>query len=147
MIFELAVAMILSAPSLRAEEAIKTESCSGDLKMIVTGLKNSEGQIKFDLDNNAETFKPKRNGPPAFRKGRSLITDKKVEYIFKDIPCGDYAVKFYHDENLNQDFDKFLKIPREEYGFSNCKGCILPPSFDKAKFRFDKEHPAVTIEL
>ncbi len=146
MILKLALAITLVSP-LHAEEAPKAEACAGDLKMIVTGLKNSDGQIKFDLDNSQVTFKPQKNGPSAFRKGRSPITDKRVEYVFKDIPCGEYAVKLYHDENMNQDFDKFLKIPKEEYGFSNCKGCILPPSFDKAKFLFDKDHPTVIIEL
>jgi len=144
----LKIALVFTMVStLQAQEAPKTEACFGDLKMIVTGLKNSDGQIKFDLDNSPGTFKPQKNGPAAFRKGRSPITDKKVEYVFKDIPCGEYAVKLYHDENMNQDFDKFLKIPKEEYGFSNCKGCILPPSFEKAKFLFDKEHSTVTIEL
>lgn len=145
MIAELVATLILTAKVDAQEPA--ANACTADLKMIVTGLKSSEGQIKFDLDNSPVTFKPQRNGPPAFRKGRSTITDKKVEYIFKDVPCGEYAVKLYHDENMNQDFDKFLKIPKEDYGFSNCKGCVLPPSFDKAKFRFDKDHTTITIEL
>ena len=126
----------------------KTAECLGDLKMIVTGLANDDGQIKFDLDNAADTFKPKENSKPAFAKGRSPIKDKRVEYIFKDIPCGEYAFKFYHDANMNQTLDKnFLGIPKEEYGFSNCKGCTLPPSFEKAKFLFNKERPVITIEL
>lgn len=146
MILELAIAMLMTS-NIYADEPVKTtEACVGDLKMIVTGLRNSEGQIKFDLDDSPLTFKPQKNGPPAFRKGRAPVADKKAEYVFKDIPCGEYAIKFYHDENMNQDFDKFLKIPKEEYGFSNCKGCILPPSFDQAKFRFDKEHTTITIE-
>lgn len=145
MILELAVVMMMSAKTFPQEA---TPVCSGDLKMVVTGLRSSEGQIKFDLDSNAETFKPKKGGPPAFRKGRSPITDKKVEYIFKDVPCGDYAIKLYHDENMNQDLDKnFLRIPTEQYGFSNCPGCILPPKWEKAKFHFDKEHPVINIDL
>ncbi len=116
--------------------------------MIVTGLNSDEGQIKFDLDNSSETFSPKEDGKPSFTKGRSPIKDKRVEYLFKDIPCGEYAVKLYHDANMNQDLDKnFLKIPTEQYGFSNCKGCILPPKWDKAKFHFDKEHTSITIEI
>jgi uncharacterized protein (DUF2141 family) len=152
MILELAVVMLMSTKTF-AQEATKeapkvgAAECVGDLKMIVTGLRSSEGQIKFDLDDNAITFKPKKGGPPAFRKGRSPITDKKVEYIFKDIPCGDYAIKLYHDENMSQDLDKILKIPTEQYGFSNCPGCILPPKFEKAKFHFDKEHPVINIDL
>ena len=64
----------------------------------------------------------KENGKPAFAKGRSPIKDKRVEYTFKDIPCGEYAIKLYHDTNMNQALDKnFLNIPKEQYGFSNCK--------------------------
>jgi uncharacterized protein (DUF2141 family) len=130
-----------------ASPAAATE-CKGDLLMIVTGLDSDEGQIKFDLDNAADTFKPKENGKPAFAKGRSPIKDKRVEYTFKDVPCGEYAVKLYHDANMNQTLDKnFIKIPTEQYGFSNCKGCMLPPSWEKAKFIFDKNHPSITIEI
>lgn len=125
-----------------------SEECRGDLKMIVLGLENDEGQIKFDLDNTADTFKPKENGKPAFMKGKSPIKDKRVEYIFNDVPCGEYAIKLYHDANMNQDLDKnFIGIPKEKYGFSNCKGCILPPSWEKAQFIFDHKHPSITIEL
>ena len=135
MILEMTLLTLLSRSTF-ADEAIKTApvtECRGDLKMIVVGLDSDDGQIKFDLDNAADTFKPK---------------DKRVEYIFKDIPCGEYAVKLYHDANMNQTLDKnFIGIPKEQYGFSNCKGCTLPPKWEKAKFMFDKEHPTVTIEL
>lgn len=143
--------LVLTIVSMLGQSIHATEvqnNCRGDLTMIVTGLNNDDGQIKFDLDNTSDTFKPRENGPPSFMKGRSPIKNKKVEYVFKDIPCGNYAIKLYHDENMNQDLDKnFLKIPTEQYGFSNCKGCMLPPSFEKAKFLFDKEHPTISIEL
>lgn len=146
MMIKLLVLAILCSKFAIADE-VKSE-CKGDLTMIVTGLNNDEGQIKFDLDNSADTFKPREGGPPSFMKGRSVIKNKRVEYSFKGIPCGNYAVKFYHDENMNQDLDKnFLKIPTEQYGFSNCKGCMLPPSFEKAKFLFDKEHTSILIEI
>jgi uncharacterized protein (DUF2141 family) len=125
-----------------------TSECRGNLKMIVSGLESDKGQIKFDLDNAADTFKPKENGKKAFLNGHSLIKNKKVEYLFMDIPCGEYAIKLYHDANMNQTLDKnFLNIPNEKYGFSNCKGCIRPPKWEKAKFVFDKEHPEITIKL
>ena len=127
-------------------EALK--ECRSDLKMIVSGLDSDDGQIKFDLDNSVETFKPRENGKPAFAKGRAPIKNKKAEYIFLDIPCGEYAIKLYHDANMNEDFDKnFLRIPKEQYGFSNCKGCLIPPRFEKAKFLVDKDHSVITIEL
>lgn len=156
MILEAVLFTLLSHNSFAAEDPsenalvtkLPSDQCKGDLKMIVTGLDSDEGQIKFDLDNAADTFKPKENGKPAFAKGRSPIKDKRVEYIFKDVPCGEYAIKLYHDANMNQTLDKnFIKIPKEQYGFSNCKGCMLPPSWEKAKFTFDKAHTSITIEL
>jgi uncharacterized protein (DUF2141 family) len=71
-----------------------------------------------------------------------------VEYVFKNVPCGEYAIKLYHDANMNQDLDKnALNIPKEKYGFSNCKNCMLPPSFEKAKFLFNHDHSTIKIEL
>lgn len=122
--------------------------CKGDLKMTVTGLKSSQGQVKFDLDASPETFKPKENAKPSFMKGKAVVSDQKAFYVFKDVPCGEYAIKLYHDENMNEDLDKnFIKVPKEDYTFSNCPGCLIPPSWEKAKFRFDLEHPEIKISL
>lgn len=122
--------------------------CKGDLKMLVTGMKSSNGQVKFDLDNSAETFKPKENARPSFMKGKAPVKDQKAEYVFKDVPCGDYAIKLYHDENMNEDLDKnFIKVPKEDYTFSNCAGCLVPPKWEKAKFKFDLEHTEVHLSL
>lgn len=120
--------------------------CTGDLKMNVIGLDSSEGQVKFDLDDSAETFKPQKNGKKSLVQGKAPVADKKAEFIFKNIACGDYAIKLYHDENKNEDLDmNFIKVPKEDYTFSNCPGCLLPPSWEKAKFRFDKQNTEITI--
>ena len=116
--------------------------------MNVTGLKSSAGQVKFDLDNSADTFKPQKNGKKSFIQGKAPISENKAVYIFKNVPCGDYAIKLYHDENSNEDLDmNFLKVPKEDYTFSNCSGCLLPPSWEKSKFRFDQETPEITITV
>lgn len=123
--------------------------CKGDLTMKVVGLKSSEGQVKFDLDNNADTFTPSRNdGSKSFIAAKAPVANKGAIYVFKNIPCGDYAIKIYHDENMNEDLDmRFLKIPKEDYSFSNCKDCTLPPAWEKAKFTYDLQHPEVIINF
>ena len=124
------------------------QDCRGDFKMNVSGFKSSQGQVKFDLDNSADTFKPTKNGKKSFIQGKAKISDQKVEYFFNNVPCGDYAIKLYHDENSNEDLDlNFLKVPKEDYTFSNCAGCLIPPTWEKAKFRFDKETPEITIVI
>lgn len=122
--------------------------CKGDLKMNVMGLKSSSGQVKFDLDDSADTFKPQKNGKKSFIQGKAPVSENKAFFIFKNVPCGDYAIKLYHDENSNEDLDaNFLKVPKEDYTFSNCPGCLVPPSWEKAKFRFDQETPEITITV
>jgi len=136
------VLFFISLPHSNAQD------CRGDLTMKVVGLQSSEGQVKFDLDNSADTFEPKRNAKPSYMKGKAKIENKGATFVFKNVPCGDYAIKIYHDENMNEDLDmRFFKIPKEDYSFSNCKDCTLPPSFDKAKFKFDLQHPEIIINF
>ncbi len=128
--------------------AIEAAECRGDLKMTVTGIESSKGQVKFDLDDSALTFKPQKGSKPSFVQGKAPVAGNKAEFVFKSIPCGEYAIKLYHDENMNEDLDmNFIKVPKEDYTFSNCTDCILPPSWEKAKFKFDLEHSEVNISL
>lgn len=138
------IALIMSH-SLTSHAA---DECRGDLKLKITGLRSSAGQVKFDLDNSAETFKPAKGSRPSFKQGKAPVEEKEAEYVFKNIPCGDYAVKAYHDENGNEDLDvNFLKVPKEEYSFSNCEKCMLPPSFEKAKFTFNEQEKEITVSF
>ena len=134
--------------ALLGPAALHAADCRGDLKMTVSGLKSSNGQVKFDLDDSALTFKPQKVSKPSFVQGKAPVSENKAEFIFKNIPCGEYAIKLYHDENMNEDLDmNFIQIPKEDYTFSNCPGCLLPPSWEKAKFKFDLEHSEVKVSI
>lgn len=146
------ISVLLIVLMSQAAEPVKPQDplakCRGDLTMVITGLTGNEGRVRFDLNNSGDTFKPQKNRPPAFAEGHAPIKNRRAEYTFKDIPCGGYAVRLYRDANSNQTLDlSVLGVPQEQYGFSNCKGCVLPPSWEKARFLFDKEHPVVVIAL
>ena len=66
----------------------------------------------------------------------SSINDKKCEFTFKNLKPGKYAVRYYHDENLNKVMDtNLLGKPTEGYGFSNnVIGKFGPPPFEKWLF-------------
>jgi len=66
----------------------------------------------------------------------SSINDKKCEIIIKNLKPGKYAVRYYHDENLNKVMDtNLVGKPTEGYGFSNnVVGKFGPPSFEKWLF-------------
>ena len=119
---------------------------SGDLIIIVNGLNNSKGDVQLGLFNSEESF----NGEQRKFKGVILkVENKMVIWEVKNIPFGEYAIKTFHDEDQDDEIDtNFIGIPTERYGFSNnAKGLFGPPSFEKAKFHFDKHNMQITINL
>ena len=72
-----------------------------------------------------------------------IIKDSTSSFTFTDLDTGKYAIRYYHDENLNGKMDKNLMgKPTEGYGFSNnVIGKFAPPPFEKWIFevRGDKK--------
>ena len=71
----------------------------------------------------------------------SDIKEKSCHFIFKNLTAGKYAVRFYHDENLNQvmETNNFGK-PTEGFGFSNnVKGTFGMPPFEKWLFTLNED--------
>ena len=86
-------------------------------------------------------------------KEKQLALKKKVsdlinnEITLKDLDESHYAVAIYHDKNSNGEFDTFLSIPQEKFGFSNdAKVFFGPPSFDEASF-YLKKNQRLKIEI
>ena len=78
----------------------------------------------------------------------SKIENKKSVVIFKNLPRGEYAVSFVHDENDNKKMDtNFLGIPKEDYGCSNnATGFMGPPKYEDAKFMLE-ENKSINIKI
>ncbi len=74
--------------------------------------------------------------------------DKKAIVTFKNIPKGEYAVSFVHDENDNKKMDtNFFGIPKEDYGCSNnARGFMGPPKYEDAKFQLI-ENKTIDIKI
>ena len=70
-----------------------------------------------------------------------------VETSSTDIPPGTYAVVGYHDVNGNDEFDKFLGMPREPYALSSKAGDKLVPTFADAALTIKSGENAVIIRL
>jgi uncharacterized protein (DUF2141 family) len=118
---------------------------TGSLKVIMDGFNNDKGLVKIALGNSKETYNNKETGK-SFQVAEAVIKDGKAEYIFKDIPFGDYTVSVYQDENGNKKLDKnFLGIPSEKYGFSNNGGGFGAPKYENAVFILNK--PEMTINI
>jgi uncharacterized protein (DUF2141 family) len=74
--------------------------------------------------------------------GEASLTIDSLQY-------GTYAIKVFHDENSNGEFDtNVLGIPSEDYGFSNnASGWFGPPRWEKAKFLFNEKDMTVQISV
>lgn len=77
------------------------------------------------------------------------IRDGKAEYFFV-LPEGEYLISAFEDRNgdgkLN--YGGFFNTPREPYGFyRRFRPLLNRPSFDRLKFRLDKELRSANINL
>lgn len=64
------------------------------------------------------------------------ITDNKCIITIKNLKPGKYAVRYYHDKNMNGKLEtNLVGKPAEGYGFSNnVIGKFGPPPFEKWLF-------------
>lgn len=112
----------------------------------INGIKSDQGTVKVALCNSPENYKDNKS---PFKAAIIEIKNNQAIAVFDNLPAGNYAVKAFHDENNNDDFDtNFLGIPKEDYGFSNnVRGLFGPPSWDAAKFQLKKTDQIVEIDF
>jgi uncharacterized protein (DUF2141 family) len=97
------------------------------LTVEIVNLENNKGVVIVDIvDQNEESVTDQS----------SKIVDKKCTMAFKDLKNGMYAIRFFHDENSNEELDmNFLGIPKEGFGFSNdAMGQFGPKDFSEWLF-------------
>ena len=116
---------------------------TGKIKVEVSKIDNNEGVIYIGIYNKPETF-PKTD----------VVLDKKVkakegtiEYIFKNVSVGNYAVAIYHDEDENNKINRyFFGMPSEDYGFSRNPSVFGLPKYADCNFEL-KKNKIVTVRI
>jgi len=93
----------------------------------ITGIRNNSGNIMLQLLDENENV---------ITSEISQIQENKCTISVKDLKTGKYAVRYYHDENLNGVMEtNIFGKPTEGYGFSNnVTGKSGPPPFEKWLF-------------
>ena len=138
-------------PNLQRQDSLltsKTNNSNKDIANItvdIKGFNNNKGKVRIGLYNSEKNYD---NGK-IFRARALKIQDKTVECTFDNIPYGNYAIKFYHDENNNDKLDKnMFGIPKEGYGFSNnAAGSFGPASYEDAMFAVKKSTVIVKMDV
>ena len=103
----------------------QNDYCS--IKVEITNLKNSKGVIALQLaGKNGEVVKGVI----------SSIVNNRCEIVIDSLASGTYSIRFFHDENSNDNLDtNWLGLPAEGYGFSNNASAIFgAPSFEDRLF-------------
>ena len=137
--------VFISTGSIFPQEADSLNG-TGKLTVIIKGFESDEGNCRFALDNSKEVYERE----DSVWIGKVLpIQNKEVVVVIDSLKYGEYAVKVYQDKNINEELDtNILGIPTENYGFSNnASGWFGPPSWDKAKFIFNKPEIIILIDI
>ncbi len=126
-----------------------TEEQTGTIVVTIEELRNSDGNVRVALWASEDGFL--RDQDSAFRRVLSVIEGETVEFVFTDLPFGEYAVSAFHDENGDGENNRNLfGKPTEGYCVSNgVRGSMLsgPPEFDDACIILETEELTVTMEM
>jgi uncharacterized protein (DUF2141 family) len=134
--------IILLSFSFNAQTTVK----KGNITVIVSNIRNTDGQIGFCLFKTVSGFP---HPEKAFLISFVKINNSACAYTFTGIDTGTYAVSVFHDENNDKTLNtNFLGIPKEGVGVSNnAKGHFGPPKYDDAKFEFNGTDKTITISI
>ena len=118
---------------------------SGKILVTISDIEENNGEIHYALYNNPESF-PNEKGKILGEK-KNVLEVKEEGFLIEDLLESFYAIAVYHDANSNNEFDSFLAIPTEKYGFSNDAPVFLgPPDFEDASF-FVGENELVKVKI
>jgi uncharacterized protein (DUF2141 family) len=106
------------------------------LDIEIVEIRNNNGNIMLQLFDKNEKVLVREISP---------IHENKCSFSIQDLNAGKYAVRYYHDENLNGKMEtNLVGKPTEGYGFSNnVIGKFGPPPFDKWLFEINGDKKIV----
>jgi len=122
------------------------EEKKGTLKIKVTGIVASEGDIHVGLFSTKKDYKNKSN---QYRKGIYPVTGKELIITYKEVKYGEYAIIIFHDINKNDTMDSnSLGLPKEPFGFSNdATPGLSAPAYSRVTFLINKEEVLHVVKL
>jgi uncharacterized protein (DUF2141 family) len=102
-------------------------SAQFSLTVEIVELESNKGVVIVDLLDTTEE---------SVRDTTVKISDNKCIFVFKDVKNGQYAMRYFHDENSDEEMEtNFLGIPKDGFGFSNdAMGKFGPKDFSEWLF-------------
>jgi len=119
----------------------KTEGPVQTVLVTVENVESNKGDVSVALCDKGLS----KDGCP-FGTGRTAATGT-MEFVFENIPPGNYAVVAFHDLNSNREFDQILGVPREPYALSKDAANKMIPTFKDAALAIGEGETRVTIKM
>ena len=100
------------------------------LDIEISEIRSNKGYIMLQLFDGKEKVLSQEQNP---------VKDNSCLFSFTNLTPGKYAVRYYHDENMNGKMGtNLVGKPTEGYGFSNnVIGKFGPPPFEKWLFEIN----------
>ena len=99
----------------------------------IQSIQHNQGKLYIQLYKGKQSYKSNKPYSATIVKAK----EGTVSVKFSDIEAGDYAIRYFHDENNNGSMDTNLfGLPVEGYGFSN--NAIVnfgPPRYEQMSFK------------
>ena len=114
----------------------------------VNKVRPGKGMLHVTLVNK-EQFLLRRKLKKPLMKSIVKTLGTSVQYEFKDVPPGDYAVQVLQDFDGNGDMtDNWLGLPKEPWGMSNNPPVGLGgPKWERAKFTVTESSEVVKVSI
>ena len=146
-------AVLACVPALHTAHAGEVEiegqpRALGNITVVITNLRNAEGEVLISLYNKAEGF-PRDRSTIIRSAAVPAASSGQVETVFEDLPYGEYGIAVLHDEDFSEGmtFGAF-HWPKEGYCFSNnVKVRFKAPKFKKVKFTLDADNVTQILRM
>lgn len=117
------------------------------LELEIGEFRNTKGHVLISVFDNANDY-PDSEGKAIANK-KVKVTQKTHIITIEDLPQGEYAVVFLHDENDNEEMDtNFVGAPEEGYGASNdAVNTFSAPKYKEAKFLLEGEKKSLKLKI
>lgn len=113
----------------------------------MTDLRNAKGVVRACMTSDDDRFPKCRSDAAAHR--HVVRANGSLEFTFRNVAPGRYAIALLHDENENGKADRaMMMMPTEGFGFSrDAKVRMGPPKFRDAAFDVSAANVRQTIKM
>lgn len=123
------------------------QSTTATLTLEIGEFRNREGHILISVFDSSIGYPGDVKKSRVQRKVK--VSRETHQIVIEELPYGDYAVVFLHDENGNEKMDtNFLGAPKEGYGASNdAVNTFSAPKYKDAKFTLAPDTKILKLKI